>query len=89
MIIGEAVFLLSLVAVLTIVLMGAPEWFRTKSNKKYLLEHAMRDEISRALSSDNHRKLDDLLIMYADNMPANLRKRLETRRDELVIEKDS
>lgn len=45
----------------------------------------MQDDLRDALRSRDYNRLDDWLVMYADNITPEMRKNVESRRTELYI----
>lgn len=57
---------------------------RNRSNE--VLREQMRKDLSKALSTGDHRRLTDWLTLYADVLPKLLRRTVENRRNELIVE---
>ncbi len=92
MILAEIIALLALLGASGIGVTAVISWARrsdadSKDRKRFKAQ--MQQDLRDALSSRDYKRLDDWMLIYADEMSPAMRKQLEQRRDELFIEADN
>lgn len=82
--------LAEVLALITLVIAGGGAVARVAQarNRKKDREEEGLDRAMKALNTNDYRKIDDVLVMYADVLPKKVETHLSTRRDELYIEKN-
>lgn len=92
MLFGELLILLALVSG---GLLGTPlvlswaksvRWERASKRERYI---KMQQDLRDALASKDYRKIDDWLLVYADDVTPKVKEQAERRRNELYVESNT
>lgn len=88
MIFAEIIVLLGLLGALGTIAWTGGEWVRKNDKVRLKRVDQRAQDLREALASRDYHKLDDWLIIYADDMPENVKNHVMIRRDELYLEKN-